>query len=107
MLLKLSPEKVVIRWLTAKAVPILGEHHRNPTGGHKVSHAVHARPLKARAGVAGIRHLFEDLVALTGRVGPQCLYLLGEGVAGAGLLVCRDAGLEDGPLGATAVRATH
>src|SRR5215211_3922810 len=33
--------------------------------------------------------------------------LLGEGVAGAGLLVSGDAGVEDGPLWAVAVRVRH
>src|SRR5215212_1630152 len=33
--------------------------------------------------------------------------LLGEGVAGAGLLVSGDAGVEDGPLRAVAVRVRH
>ncbi len=96
VLLELAPQQVMVGGLAREPVPVLGEHHGEAAGGHEVAHAVHAGPLQARPALAGVGHLLHYLVALTGSVGPQRLHLLGEGVAGAGLLVGGDAGVEDG-----------
>src|SRR5215208_4561976 len=108
MLLELTAEKVMIGRLAGNAIPILRQHHGNAPSGHEVPHTVHTWPLKAGAALSGIYYLLEDLVPLSGGVGSQSFDLLGEGVAGAGLLVCGDAGVEDGPedspLQAVAVR---
>ena len=89
--------------LTGKAVPILCQDHRDATSGHRVSHPVHSRPLEACSALSGVRDLLENLIALSGGILPQGLELLGEGVAASCLLVCGDAGVEYGPLGAVAV----
>jgi hypothetical protein len=57
-------------------------------------------------------HLLKDLVPFASSVGSEGFELLGERVAGAGLLICRDTGVEDGPEdgpleGVVAVRVRH
>src|SRR5215207_2986927 len=56
-----------IRWLSAESVSVLGQHHRDTSSGHQVPHPVHARTLKARSALTGVRDLCEDLVLLAGR----------------------------------------
>src|SRR5687767_3521669 len=97
MLLELASQEVGVGGFTAETVPILCEHHIDAASAHQVSHTVHARPLQACAALSGVRYLLEDLVPFSSGVLPEGLKLLGEGVARAGLLVCRDAGVEDGP----------
>src|SRR5687768_3046959 len=97
MLLELAPQEVGVGGFAAETVPILCEHHIDAASAHQVPHAVHTWPLKASAALAGVYYLFEDLVAFTGSVLPQGFKLLGERVARAGLLVCGDSGVEDGP----------
>ena len=103
MLLELLAEQVVVGGLAGEPVPVLCQHHGDAPGGHEVAHAVHAGPLQAGAALSGVLHLLEDLVAFSGGVVSEGFYLLGERVAGAGLLICRDAGVEDSPLRAVAV----
>src|SRR5215208_2490251 len=57
--------------------------------------------------LSGVYYLFEDLVAFSGGVLSKGLKLLGKRVAGAGLFVCGDTGVEDSPLGVVAVRVRH
>src|SRR5215204_1340504 len=97
----------MIGWLTCEAVPVLSEHHGDSADGHEVAHTVHARPLEARSALAGVRNLLEDLVPFSASVISQSFYLLGEGVAAAGLLIGRDAGIEDGTARAVAIRGRH
>ena len=104
MLLELAPKEVMVGRLAGEAVPVLRQHHGDAAGGYEIPHAVHAGPLQARAALAGVLYLLEDLVAFSGGVLSQGFDLLGEGVAGAGLLVGGDAGVEDRPLRAVAVR---
>src|SRR5215203_520776 len=107
VLLELSPEQVMVGGLPGYTVPILRQHHRHTTSRYQVSHAVHPGPLQTRAALSGVLYLLEYLVAFSGGVLTQGFDLLGQGVARAGLLVCGDAGVEDGPLGAVAVRVRH
>src|SRR5918995_5618197 len=98
MLLELAPQEVGVCRLTAETVPILSEHHGDASSAHQVPHTVHAGPLQAGPTLSGICYLFEDLVAFSGCVVSEGFDLLGERVAGAGLFVCGDAGVEDSPL---------
>src|SRR5215208_7403238 len=111
MLLELPPQEVVIRWLTGEPIAVLCKHHRDAPGGHEIPHTVHTWPLKAGAALSGVYYLLQDLVAFTGGVLPQGFKLLGKRVAGAGLLVCGDAGVEDypedGPLEAVTISGRH
>jgi hypothetical protein len=104
MLLELATEQVMLRWLAGEAVPILCQHHRDAATGHEVSYTVHTRPLKACAALAGVLHFLEYLESLLCCVLSQGFYLLRERVGRAGLLVGRDAGVEDGTARAVAVR---
>jgi hypothetical protein len=84
ILLKLASQQVMVSRLTSEAVAVLSEHHGDPAHGHQVPHAVHPRPLKARATLPGVRDLLENLVALSLRIASQGFELLSEGVTGAG-----------------------
>src|SRR5215203_7405693 len=90
----------VVPRLAADPVYVLGQHHRHAACSHEVPDTVHAGAFKSHAALSGVRYLLEDLVSLAGGVLPQSLDLLGEGVPAPCLLVGRDAGVEDGPLGA-------
>src|SRR5829696_10121066 len=107
MLLELPPQEVGVGGFAAETVPVLCEHHIYIATGYKVPHTVHTWPLQAGAALSGVYYFLEDFVAFSGGVGSQGFELLGKGVAGAGLLVCGDAGVEDGPLWAVAVGARH
>src|SRR5215217_864145 len=86
---------------------ILCQHHGDAASSHEIPHTVHTWPLKACAALSGVYYLLYDLVPLTGSIRSQGFDLLGEAVAGAGLFVCGNAGVEDGPLRAVAVRGRH
>src|SRR5215216_7306506 len=107
MLLELAPQEIGICGLAAETIPVLCQHHEDAATSHEVPHTVHARPLQARSALAGVLYLLEHLVAFSGSIVSQGFDLLGERVAGAGLLVCGDAGVEDSPLWAVAVRVRH
>ena len=57
--------------------------------------------------LAGVGDLLQHLVVLPVGVLAKRLQLLGKAVAVAALLVGEDAGVEAGPLGVAAVRASH
>jgi hypothetical protein len=90
---ELPLEEVVVGRLAGDTVAVLGEHHGDAPGGHKVPHPVHARPLEAGPALAGVDDLLHHREALAPGVLPQRLHLLGEGVAPLGLLGRRYAGV--------------
>jgi hypothetical protein len=57
VLLKLLAEQVVVGGLPGEPVPILCQHHRDASGGHKVPNPVHPWPLKARPALARVGDL--------------------------------------------------
>jgi len=107
VLAELLLEEVEVGGLAGETVPVLGEHDGHAAGGHQVPHAVETGPLEARTALPGVQNLLQDLVTLGRCVVPKPLYLLAKAVAALGLLVRRDAGVEDGLLRAVAIRATH
>src|SRR5215210_56658 len=100
MLLEFPLEKIVIGRLAGEAISVLSQHHRDTATCYQIAYPVHARPLQTRPTLAGIRYLFQDLIAFLVGVFTQGLHLLRKGVAAPRLLVCGHAGVEDGPPGA-------
>jgi hypothetical protein len=78
VLLELASEKVMVGRLAGDPVPVLCEDDRYTSGGHEISHAVHARTLEARPALPRVLHFFEDLVGFAVGVLAQSFYLLGE-----------------------------
>jgi hypothetical protein len=101
---KLLSQEIQVRGLSGDPVPVLGQHHRHAASRYQVPHAVHAGPLQAGAALSGVLYFLEDFVPFAGGVGSQSFYLLSERVSATGLFVGGDAGVEDGPLRAVAVR---
>src|SRR5918997_5205397 len=107
VVLELAPQEVVVRRLPGEAVPVLGQDNGHPAGGHEVPYAVHPWPFQGGTALAGVRYLLEDFVAFALAVDSQGFELLGEGVTAPRLLVGGDAGVENSPPGAVAVRRRH
>ena len=61
-------EEVVVSGFPGETVPILGQHHGDTAGGHKVPHPVHTGPLKARPALAGVGDFLENLEPFSGGV---------------------------------------
>jgi hypothetical protein len=97
----------VVGGFSSKAISVLCQHDRDPSGGHEVPDPVHARPPQGRPALAGVGDLLEDLVTLSGCVVPERFELLSQGVAAPGLLVSGDAGVEDSSLRVLAIRTAH
>ena len=77
--LELPLEQVVVGGLAAEAVPVLGQHQRDPAGRDEIVHPVEARAFETRAAVTRILHLLDDLVTLPHRVRSQSLQPFGPG----------------------------
>lgn len=104
---ELLAQQVEVGWLTGDAVPILRQHDRHAAVRNEIPHAIHARPLQARAALAWVRDLFQNFVAFPLHILPEPLHLLAEAETGAGLFVRGYAGVEDSPLWSVAVRGGH
>lgn len=82
--------------LAADAVGVLGDDQRDSALLHEVAHPIQTGPFEVRSRMPLVLHDFQELVLVLGTPGAQCLLLVGDGIARAGLLGRGDPAVGDG-----------